>query len=241
MADQSPVSSVSPVDSQRPVAPHGLDARLRDLAGKPWVWAVIVAVLLALPLIRVLTLHEPNAVPVLGKVAQFKALDQRGTVFGTDDLRGRVWVGGVICTACPYYNPEWTDRLFQVQHRARGLGDTFRIVSLSVNPTVDTPEVLRTWAHDHRASERMWVFATGKPDVLKRAVIGLMNRSTLQGQPLPDPKKPVFNPARAPFVALVDYRLNVRGYYDTRKDEEIDRLMREMKLVANERHRQKSK
>ncbi len=217
------------------MAPQHHD-RLATLVGRPSFWAVLVMFLLAGPLIRVMLMDAPDKLPIFGTVENFRLVNHRGEPYGSPELKGRVWVAGVVCTACPYYNPEYAKQMAEIQHRSRNLGSAFQLVSLSINPSVDTPKVLAEYAKSQRASQRMWNFVTGPVDQVKATVVNIMNRSALANRPGPSPKKGSrLEPSRTQYLALLDTRMRIRGYYDCRKETAIDELVGHIGLLANSR------
>ncbi len=188
---------------------QGLGRLRRDparLVSKPAFWAVAIAILLGWPIVRAVRQTLPPRLPVLGTLAEFKLRDQTGRDYGSDELRGKVWIGNVISTRCPTLCPAVTERMSKVQHRARNLGASFRLVSFSRGPEHDSPEVLAEYAKKHRASPRLWSFLTGD-------------------------RAPIDEPEHGRLV-LVDQRLQIRGYYITEDDRVIDRLLRDVGLLT---------
>ena len=64
----------------------------------------------------------PSLEPI-ATVPEFSYLDQTGGVYGTDMLRGRVWVANFIFTTCPGTCPQQTEMMGILQGRLAELGD----------------------------------------------------------------------------------------------------------------------
>ena len=203
------------------------------LAGSPWFWMVFIGLGIGLPIIAAVTRHAFDAVPVIGPIRGFDLVDQHERPLTLDTLRGRVWVGTVNCTRCPHANPLRTERLRRVQHRSRRAGDAFRIVTFTLDPEHDTPAVLADYGHANHASVGRWLFATGKPDEVRRAIVQIFGER-VRDQSVEAGRRSVFDPRRANLLALVDGRQRLRGYYDSRLDEHIDRLLRDIGRLLNE-------
>jgi len=228
MNQSLPSTTTAPSTAQR------FQDRLATLVGQPWFWAVLVLFLLTGPLVRVMLMDAPGKLPNYGTVDHFRLLNHRGEPYGSPELKGRVWVAGVVCTACPYYNPDYARQMAEIQHRSRNLGTAFQLVSLSINPSVDTPKALAEFATTLRASKRMWNFVTGPVDQVKATVVNIMSRSAIANHPGPPPKtNSKLAPNRTQFLALIDGRMQIRGYYDCRKETSIDELMGHIGLLAN--------
>jgi protein SCO1 len=204
---------------------------IQALVGKPAFWAVFILIAAGWPIARTMAIQLPPPLPVLGTLPDFKFTNQYGQDFGADQLKGRVWVANFIFSRCPTECPRFTKEMFKLQHRGRGLGQQFHLVSFSVDPEHDTPEVLLEFAKKYRVSPRAWTFLTGDPEQIKHTVVDGLKIS--MGR---DPKKDdddltaIFHGTH--FV-LVDAKMQIRGYYDSHEDDAVDRLLRDAGLVAN--------
>ena len=111
--------------------------------------------------------------PVVGPAPPFALTAATGTRVALSDLRGKVLAVTFIYATCTDTCPLLTAKMVQIQ---RGLGRDFgprvRFVSITVDPAVDTPDVLRAYAKAHGANVEGWSFLTGTPgqieDVLRR-------------------------------------------------------------------------
>jgi len=205
-------------------------SRLAALVGKPLFWVLFVLAGTVWPIARTLALPVPGPLPVLGTIPDFQLKNQFGEDFGSTQLRGRTWVANFIFTRCPTECPRFTGEMFKLQHRGRGLGQAFHLVSFSVDPEYDTPAVLLEFARRYRASPRAWSFLTGTPEQITRTVVeGLkisMGKDPDAGE---DDITAIFHGTH--FV-LVDARMQIRGYYDSHAEDTVDRLLRDAGLLV---------
>lgn len=206
-------------------------ARIAALVGKPVFWALFVLVGVSWPIARTLAIQLPPPLPVLSTLPDFQFKNQYGEEFGADKLKGRIWVANFIFTRCPTECPRFTKEMFKLQHRGRGLGQSFHLVSFSVDPEHDTPAVLLDFAKRYKVSPRAWTFLTGDPEQIKRTVVeGLkvsMGRDETKDE---DDLTAIFHGTH--FV-LVDAQMQIRGYYDSHDADAVDRLLRDAGLLAN--------
>jgi protein SCO1 len=111
---------------------------------------------------------EEAVLPVIGAAPGFALTGTDGKPVALDDFRGRGLVVSFIYTACPDYCPLLTAKLVGVQD---ALGDVFgrqvAFVSITVDPELDTPEVLEHYALSHGADLDGWHFLTGQPDAIE--------------------------------------------------------------------------
>ena len=149
---------------------------------------------------------------VYGEVPPFQLVDQSGEVFSSDQLKGKVWAVGFIFTRCPSICPVLTALMKEVETKSADLGSDFQLVSFSVDPSYDTPEVLQEYAGKHGANLERWTFLTGEPGAVEKTVVeGLkisMGRSSVD-EDIVDVDA-VFHGTKA---LLIDQEMKIRGYY----------------------------
>lgn len=111
---------------------------------------------------------EEAVLPVIGAAPRFALTGEDGKPVALEDFRGKALVVSFIFTACPDYCPLLTAKLVGVQD---ALGDDFgrrvAFVSITVDPALDTPEVLRHYALSHGADLEGWHFLTGEPSAIE--------------------------------------------------------------------------
>jgi protein SCO1/2 len=133
-----------------------------------------VALLLSSSLLAWAHSAEENArLPVVGPAPQFALTAETGKRVALTDLRGKVLAVTFIYATCTDTCPLLTAKMADVQRRlGRDFGPRVQFVSITVDPEVDTPEVLRAYAKAHGANLEGWSFLTGTPseiaEVLRR-------------------------------------------------------------------------
>jgi protein SCO1 len=104
----------------------------------------------------------------------YTLIDENGQVFSSDMVRGKVVVATFIYTRCTDVCPLLSANMKRLQERLRGdtsIAGNVVLLSFSVDPEFDTPEVLRTYATRLGADARSWHFLTGEPHVVRDTVI----------------------------------------------------------------------
>jgi len=105
---------------------------------------------------------ENARLPVVGPAPQFALTAETGKRVALADLRGKVLAVTFIYAACTDTCPLLTAKMAEIQRRlGRDFGPRIRFVSITVDPEVDTPEVLRGYAKAHGANAEGWSFLTG--------------------------------------------------------------------------------
>src|SRR5438045_2817600 len=97
--------------------------------------------------------------PSYGTVPSFELVDQDAQPFGSRQLSGKIWVADFIFTNCPGPCPIISTRMSELQ-KPLAHSDV-HLVSFSVDPERDTPEVLRVYADKLRIEPLRWDFLTG--------------------------------------------------------------------------------
>lgn len=95
-------------------------------------------------------------------VSDFTYTNQNGESFGLKDLNGKVWVANFIFTNCDDVCLPMTSNMKKLQEAAKEEGiENLELVSFSVDPTVDSPEVLTAFGQAFHADFTNWHFLTG--------------------------------------------------------------------------------
>lgn len=94
----------------------------------------------------------------------FLLTDQDAQPFGLSSLRGKAILLDFIFTQCPGPCPMLSTKFSHVQRRlGERLGSQVMLVSVTIDPRRDTPEVLKAYAERYRADLSGWKFLTGAP------------------------------------------------------------------------------
>lgn len=214
-------------------APAGVAARVQRrmaaLVGRPAFWALVLTIGLAVPILNQVTQPRVPPLPVLGTLPAFHLTAADGRPFGSKELKGTVWVAGFIFVRCPTICPAISATMAKMQHRARGLGPAFKLVSFSVDPTHDTPEKLAEYARRWKASPRRWHFLTGPLDEMRGTVTDGL-KIAMGDPPGEQDFASLFHGTH--FV-LVDHELRIRGYYDSSDPDVVNRVLHDGAMLIN--------
>jgi protein SCO1/2 len=196
---------------------RALQQAVAGLFGRPVFWAVFVGIAFVLPLVRVLRTPLPPHLPVLGTVSDFELVDQNERPYGTNELKGRVWLASTIETSSESTADKLAAQLGKIQHRVVNLGPAFHLVTLGLDASVDTQPALLEFTRHRRVSPRIWSFLSGNADDVLRAKRALgLEPSASRTQ-----------------VMLVDGQMRVRGRYDLSDPDAIDTLLYHTGLLVN--------
>ena len=186
---------------------------------------VTLAVLLCLRNVEVTALRQ-RSISAYGTVPGFQLTNQNGQPFGSAQLSGKIWIADFIYTTCPGPCPMISSRMSELQKPLQKTD--VHLVSFSVNPEKDTPEVLRGYADKLQAEPGRWDFLTGaKPAIYKLSHDGfklaVSDGSDAQGIPVHSTR-----------IVLVDRHGQIRGYYDATEPEAITKLLADTNHLLRE-------
>jgi protein SCO1/2 len=99
-------------------------------------------------------------------------IDEAGARFRLSDLRGNAVAITFIFTRCPLpdFCPRMNMNFAEVRKQLAGSAPTskWKLLSISIDPTYDTPERLREYAERYGKDRAGWIFATGAPEDIRR-------------------------------------------------------------------------
>ena len=188
-------------------------------AGTLWKAALIAIPIVTLLLLIWLRQLEVNAlrqrtVSSYGSVPEFSLINQDGKTFGSADLRGKIWIADFIYTTCPGPCPMISSRMSEVQEPLKKTD--VHLVSFSVDPAKDTPQVLRGYAEKLQAEPGRWDFLTGP-----QSTIYNLSRNGFK-LAVGDEKGVPIHSTR---MILVDRHGAIRGYYDAAEADAVTKLV----------------
>jgi protein SCO1 len=214
-----------------PVDP-GLERRLRILK-RVLAVAIAVGVIgtigLGVVIARTLLRDDGPRLDDYGTLPGFAFRDQTGAPVTEGALRGQVTIANFIFTRCDTVCPVFSLKMQRLGERTADWATPPRLVSFSVDPEHDTPEVLGEFAATYKADPARWSFLTGDPAEVKRVVrdglaIAMEREGTLaSGAP---------NIVHGEHFVLLDQHLTVRGYYHSNDNQRMDELVRAAKWLS---------
>lgn len=99
--------------------------------------------------------------PLNWETEEFTFTDHNNEDFGSSDLEGKVWLADFVFTNCTTVCLPMMANMKGVQEELQAQGLDVEIVSFSVDPTVDTPETLKSYAESYKADLTSWHMLTG--------------------------------------------------------------------------------
>ena len=166
--------------------------------------------------------HPAKELPEIGNIPQFEFTNSDGNTVTLDNLKGKVWVADFIFTTCTMACPMMTGNM-NIVHKKFKKNDNVRLVSISVYPEYDTPEVLKNYASQYDADTEKWLFLTGKEDAVKDII--------RDGFKIGDYEDIIFHSEK---FALVDKKGIIRAYYNGMKSEDMKQLKKDINALLKQ-------
>jgi protein SCO1/2 len=160
--------------------------------------------------------------PVMGEVPAFQLTGSTGQPFEKSSLDGHVWVADFFFTTCTGPCPRMSAQMRQVQNSTANT-PAVKLVSFTVDPARDTPEVLADYARRYKADPARWHFLTGDPAKLDSLARNTFKLNSVDGSLVHSTR----------FV-LVDRKGRIRGYYASTDDDFMPRLLRDIRNLERE-------
>jgi len=176
----------------------------------PWVWGVIFG-LLFVPLIRPLTRRIPPPPPVMGALPAFELTDQDGQPFGTEQMKGDVYVVGFFFVDCRTLCPRILSAMNTLEDKYEAMGYPVKLLAVSVDPENDTPSKMKAKAAEYGVDHDRWTFVTGDLATVRTVVEG--GFATAMGERIIDGSTGIVDIAHTEKLVLLDGEGGLRGYY----------------------------
>lgn len=159
-------------------------------------------------------------------VADFRLINQNGKLITQEDYLDKIYVTDFFFTRCPSICPIMTDNLIKIQEEFFD-NDDIMLLSLSVTPIMDSVPVLREYADKKGVIDSKWNITTGD----KKHIYELARKSYFAVVEQGDGGLQDF--IHTPNFILVDKKKQIRGIYDGTDDDEILRLISDIRILLD--------
>jgi protein SCO1/2 len=159
-------------------------------------------------------------------IANFELINQNGETITQDDYKDKIYVADFFFTVCPSICPIMTNNIGKLQEVFKNDNDV-KFLSISVTPEFDSVSVLREYATRNKVNDLKWNITTGD----KKHIYELARKSYFVVVNEGDGELQDF--IHTPNFVLVDKKKQIRGIYDGTKDEDIQRLTKDIRILRN--------
>ena len=140
------------------------------MSHRSWIRVGVGLLLLSTAiLLYQIILPKLQPLPIYMTVPALTLTDQDGHPYDLNQTRGKIVILSPIYTHCPDICPLTTGKLKQVQDdlKAAGLSSQVQLVTFTVDPDRDTPDVLKRFSDAFGVDRTNWVFLTGTSEQIQ--------------------------------------------------------------------------
>ncbi|MFL0297408.1 SCO family protein [Aquirufa novilacunae] len=164
---------------------------------------------------------------VYHRIPSFRFLNQDSVFVSEKDVEGKVYVADFFFTTCPTICPKMKTQMLRIYERYKDR-DEVRIISHSIDPDFDTPNVLKDYATRLQVKAPKWNLLTGD-----KAAIYQLGQKSYMVSAQEDPNEAGGFVHSGAFI-LVDKNRHVRGIYDGTVEAEVNHLLEDMEVLLKE-------
>jgi protein SCO1/2 len=145
---------------------------------------------------------------IYNTIPAFSFVDQNGDTISEKTVENKIYVTDFFFTTCPTICPVMKRQMIKVYNAYKGNPDLM-ILSHSIDPEHDTPQVLNKYAKDLGVEGNQWLFLTGQ-------------------------KEKIYEIGHSGAFILVDKEKHVRGMYDGTTEEGTQKLIADIETLLSE-------
>ncbi|SHI92053.1 SCO family protein [Flavobacterium haoranii] len=160
-------------------------------------------------------------------IQDFEFTNQNGKKITQKDYENKIYVADFFFTTCPTICPKMTDNMVWLQEQIKN-NPKVMLLSHSVTPDIDTPEVLKNYALEKGVIDSKWNLVTGD----KKDIYYIARKSYLvvkTGKP-----EELYDMVHTENFVLVDQKRRIRGFYDGTNIEEVKKLLEDINFLSQE-------
>lgn len=160
-------------------------------------------------------------------VSAFELVNQNGEVITQLDYENKIYVTDFFFTRCPSICPIMSNNIEKLQNIFLSDNDIM-FLSMSVTPIIDSIPILKKYAQKNGVVDGKWNITTGD----KKHIYNLARKSYFATVNQGDGGLQDF--IHTPNFILIDKQKRIRGVYDGTKEEEVERIVEDIRLLQKE-------
>ena len=177
--------------------------------------------------------HNADQLPIISKLPDFQLTNQLGAPVSLANYQGKIWLADIIFTRCPGPCPLMTQAMVQL---AETLPEkpAIHFVTLTTDPSHDTPEILRQYAARFASNTNRWDFLTGDPAIIgKLATEGM--KLAAEGKNPNDRENSLDLFIHSKSFVLIDPQGRMRAAFDSSEPKLSDKVQAAIRQLQNEK------
>ena len=162
------------------------------------------------------------------RIGDFSLTNQNNKNISHLDYDDHIYVADFFFTTCPSICPIMTENMVYLQSLVNDLTEV-KLLSFSVTPEIDTPEVLKAYAQQKGINDSRWNLLTGD----KKEIYKLARQSYLVVQE--DGNGDEHDMIHTENFVLIDKQRRIRGYYDGTQREDMEQIRTDIDILRQEK------
>jgi protein SCO1 len=160
-------------------------------------------------------------------IADFQFVDQDSATITNETFAGKIYVADFFFTSCRTICPIMKTQMKRVYDSLANDPDVL-ILSHTIDPEYDTVALLRDFAERLEVKSSKWHFVTGKKDDIYKIAQTSYFATALEDKAEPD------GFIHSGAFLLIDKDQRIRGKYDGTKEEDVNRLLADIRKLERE-------
>ncbi|NIK90765.1 MULTISPECIES: SCO family protein [unclassified Mangrovimonas] len=161
------------------------------------------------------------------KISDFKLVNQNGDTITQELYKDKIYIADFFFTTCQTICPIMTDNMAQLQEKLKD-DNQVMLLSHSVTPEIDSVPQLKKYALKKGVIDSKWNLVTGD----KKQIYELARKSYLAVKT--DGDGGPFDMIHTENFMLIDKKKQIRGFYDGTNQEDMERLLNDIKTLEKE-------
>ena len=160
-------------------------------------------------------------------IAPFAFVDQDSSFVTNNTFKDKIYVADFFFTTCRTICPIMKTQMLRVYKATADMEDVL-ILSHTIDPEFDTVALLHDFAERLDVTSNRWHFVTGVKDSIYRIAQTSYFATAMEDKTEPD------GFIHSGAFLLIDKQRRIRGKYDGTKEEDVNRLITEIKKLRRE-------
>jgi protein SCO1 len=157
-------------------------------------------------------------------IAKFRFVDQDSAVITNEVYKDKIYVADFFFTSCRTICPIMKTQMLRVYEATAAMPDVM-LLSHTIDPEYDTVALLHDFAERLGVESKRWHFVTGVKDSIYKIAQTSYFATAMEDKAEPD------GFIHSGAFLLIDKKGRIRGKYDGTKEEEVDRLIVDIKKL----------
>ncbi len=160
-------------------------------------------------------------------IARFQFVDQDSAIITNETFKDQIYVADFFFTTCRTICPIMKTQMLRAYESTEQIPDV-KFLSHSIDPEYDTVALLRDFAGKLGVSSDRWHFVTGVKDSIYKIAQTSYFATAMEDKSEPD------GFIHSGAFLLIDKKQRIRGKYDGTKEDEVNRLLADIKRLRKE-------